>query len=239
MMGAIIGDIVGSRLDLKNIDDMNSDLFTDECHITGNTVMMLAAAKAIMETDKKVSPSSDRCEHNWAYYSLLHKNATKYIREFGFKYSKYDYGEELKKWISGDSSDCFDDGVILRIIPVGFCSRSKSQAEKMSDVIASGTQNELIEDHNESKFNVDYDISEYIFAVNRSIIKTKLDSFSVYGKFRESDEKYIVNPLETSDIMFNAKKAFRDSMSFDEAVRMAVKHGGSFAGAIAGALSEA
>jgi len=52
MIGAIIGDIVGSRFELNNIKTKDFDLFNDECRITDDSVLTLAIAKAIMESEK-------------------------------------------------------------------------------------------------------------------------------------------------------------------------------------------
>ena len=59
MIGAIIGDIVGSRFEFNNHRDKNFELFTEECFVTDDSIMTLAVAKAIMETEKIVKPSID------------------------------------------------------------------------------------------------------------------------------------------------------------------------------------
>ena len=46
MLGAVIGDIVGSRFEWKNTKSKAFELFTPECHITDDSVMTLAISTA-------------------------------------------------------------------------------------------------------------------------------------------------------------------------------------------------
>lgn len=49
MIGAIIGDIVGSRFEFNNHRSKDFDLFGKGCFATDDSIMTLAFAKAIME----------------------------------------------------------------------------------------------------------------------------------------------------------------------------------------------
>ena len=50
MLGAIIGDIVGSRFERHNHKSKDFDLFTDRCQFTDDTAMTVAVAKALLES---------------------------------------------------------------------------------------------------------------------------------------------------------------------------------------------
>ena len=52
MLGAIIGDIVGSRFEFNNHKSKEFDFFTSDCFVTDDSVITLAIAKAIMECEK-------------------------------------------------------------------------------------------------------------------------------------------------------------------------------------------
>ena len=84
MIGAIIGDIVGSRFEWDNIKTKNFDLFHPDCHFTDDTVMTLAIAKAILESHS---------------YFELEKNTIKHMQEMGRKYPDLDYGSSFYCWI--------------------------------------------------------------------------------------------------------------------------------------------
>lgn len=48
MLGAIIGDVIGSRFELNNLKDTNFKLFTEESKFTDDTVLTVATANAIL-----------------------------------------------------------------------------------------------------------------------------------------------------------------------------------------------
>ena len=49
MLGAIIGDIVGSRFEWNNNKSKQFDLLTYKCSVTDDSIMTLAIAKALLE----------------------------------------------------------------------------------------------------------------------------------------------------------------------------------------------
>jgi ADP-ribosylglycohydrolase len=51
VIGAIIGDVVGSRFERDNLKSKYFELFTDKNKVTDDTVMTLAVTDAIMEID--------------------------------------------------------------------------------------------------------------------------------------------------------------------------------------------
>ena len=56
MLGAIIGDIAGSRFEWNNIKTKEFDLLTYRCEPTDDSIMTLAVAKALLESkdDRRV-----------------------------------------------------------------------------------------------------------------------------------------------------------------------------------------
>ena len=49
MVGAILGDIIGSRHEFNNIKTKDFELLTPECCFTDDTVMTCAVAKALLD----------------------------------------------------------------------------------------------------------------------------------------------------------------------------------------------
>ena len=49
MLGAIIGDLVGSRFEWNNIKTKEFEFLTYKCFATDDSIMTLALAKAILE----------------------------------------------------------------------------------------------------------------------------------------------------------------------------------------------
>ncbi len=78
MLGAIIGDIVGSRFEWANIKSKEFELFTDRCVPTDDSIMTLAIAKTILDSNKKKTNLRDK--------------AIKYMQELGRLYPDAGYG---------------------------------------------------------------------------------------------------------------------------------------------------
>lgn len=57
MLGAIIGDVVGSVYEWNNIKTKDFELFKPNCFFTDDTVMTVAVANALLETREKQSKS--------------------------------------------------------------------------------------------------------------------------------------------------------------------------------------
>lgn len=49
MIGAIIGDIVGSKFEFNNTFDYNFKLFDKDCNFTDDTICTIAVADAILK----------------------------------------------------------------------------------------------------------------------------------------------------------------------------------------------
>ena len=54
MIGAIIGDVVGSRFEFDNIKTKEFELFDRECDFTDDTVMTIAIGKALKEYNSNI-----------------------------------------------------------------------------------------------------------------------------------------------------------------------------------------
>ena len=85
MLGAIIGDIVGSRFEWNNYRAKDFEFLTYKCFFTDDSVMSLAVAKAILSSKKD--------------HSDLSANAIKYMQEIGRPYPDCGYGGSFYEWI--------------------------------------------------------------------------------------------------------------------------------------------
>jgi type I restriction enzyme M protein len=71
MLGAIIGDIVGSRFEFDNHRSKDFELFADGCFHTDDSIMTLAIAKAIMEAEKQIAWKPDDWDYRGNLCTLL------------------------------------------------------------------------------------------------------------------------------------------------------------------------
>ena len=92
MIGAIIGDIVGSRFEFNNHRSKEFELFTDDCEVTDDSIMTIAVAKAIIETERRINPLLNEHGYNDEYNTLLEAMTIKYMQEIGRKYPYCGYG---------------------------------------------------------------------------------------------------------------------------------------------------
>lgn len=78
MLGAIVGDIVGSRFEWHNIKTKEFELFHYKCRPTDDSIMSLTLAKAILDSK--------------ADYSDLGELAVDNMQSLGRKYPNCGYG---------------------------------------------------------------------------------------------------------------------------------------------------
>ena len=123
MLGAIIGDIVGSRFEWHNIHTKSFDLFTPECFATDDSIMTLAIGKAIMDC-------------NGDYYDLDEK-AVKAMQEVGRPYPDCGYGGRFLGWMYDDDPqpyNSFGNGAAMRVSPCGDIAESLDEAKTLSRI---------------------------------------------------------------------------------------------------------
>ena len=89
MLGAIIGDIVGSRFEWHNIKTKEFDFLTYKCFPTDDSVMTLALAQAILVSKPD--------------YSDLSKNAVECMQAVGRNYPDCGYGGKFRHWMFSDN----------------------------------------------------------------------------------------------------------------------------------------
>ena len=89
MLGAIIGDTVGSAYEFNNTKDYSFKLFLSESDYTDDSVMTLAVAQAILD-----------CADD---YSKLEETAVKNMQRFGRIYPDAGYGGYFYEWIFSDN----------------------------------------------------------------------------------------------------------------------------------------
>jgi len=102
MIGAIIGDIVGSRFEFANHRQYDGfDLFTPLCDFTDDTVLTVATAKVLLDGGT---------------YAQVY-------RDFARCYPGRGYGGRFSRWIADEHMgpyNSFGNGSAMRVSPVGF-----------------------------------------------------------------------------------------------------------------------
>ena len=99
MLGAIIGDIVGSVYEWDNIKTKDFPLFREDSFFTDDTVMTCAVAEAIMKGGQK-------------------DNFIDAMKKYGKMYPDAGYGNRFRTWINSDnreSYNSFGNGSAMRV----------------------------------------------------------------------------------------------------------------------------
>lgn len=104
MMGAIIGDIVGSVYEWNNIKTKEFPLFQNKCFFTDDTVMTVAVAEGLMNGGKK-------------------DDFIDAMKKYGRMYPDAGYGGRFGSWLMTDSRGPYHswgNGSAMRVSPCGW-----------------------------------------------------------------------------------------------------------------------
>ncbi|WP_428912518.1 ADP-ribosylglycohydrolase family protein [Niallia sp. Krafla_26] len=243
MIGAIIGDIVGSRFEFNNHRSKEFELFTAECRVTDDSIMTLAIAKALMETEKRVKPSFVEGGYDNEFDTILKRMSIKYMQEMGRQYPNCGFGGMFSQWVFSDNPkpyNSFGNGATMRISPVGFISRTVKEVCSLSEIVTRVTHN-----HVEGLKGAEA-TAVAIFMAKQGIPKKEIDNtinLHYYSLDFTIDEIRDTSPFNETcqETVPQAIQAFLESSSFEDAIRTAVSVGGDSdtLAAITGAIAEA
>ena len=146
MIGAIIGDIVGSRFEFNNHRSKAFELFTDECFVTDDSIMTLAVAKAILETDKAVIVGQNNTRHDEEYLDRLSEHTVSTMQVIGRNYPNCGYGGSFGRWIFSENPQpygSYGNGAAMRISPVGAIAESVDEVKLLSRAVTAVSHNHV------------------------------------------------------------------------------------------------
>ena len=229
MLGALIGDIAGSRFEWHNIKSKEFDLLTHKCFPTDDSIMTLAIAQAILD-----------CNGN---DSNLAMHAIRRMQELGREYPDAGYGGRFRTWLTDISPKPYmswGNGAAMRVSACGFAASSLEEAIDLSRRVTEVTHN-----HPEGLKGAEattvaifmaktgcsmIEIQDYINS-NYYKINFKLDDIRDTYDFNESCQETVPQALE----------AFFESTNFEDAIRNAISIGGDSdtLAAITGGIAEA
>lgn len=229
MLGAIIGDIVGSRFERRNYKGTDFELFTDDCHFTDDTVMTVAVAKALLESDG-----------DW---DTLDTNAVKYMQKFGRRHPNCGYGQMFWLWLRKRNPKPYNslgNGSAMRVSPVAYAAKTMEQCLDVSDAVTKISHN-----HPQGILGAQAVVTATWAALHRwskqEIEELIQDHFyDLSFTIDELRPKYRFDATCQGSVP-QAIKAFLESNDFEDAIRLAVSVGGdsdtiaAIAGGIAGA----
>ena len=237
MLGAIVGDLVGSPYEFNNHRSKDFPLFTRASFVTDDSIMTLALAKALMETARHLDREDE------AFYPLLSKLAVKYMQEVGRPYPDCGYGGRFFSWIYSDQPQpyrSYGNGAAMRVSPAGFFAKSLEETIKLSYTVTAVSHNHpegikgaeatavaiFLARQGASLEDIGGYIQDHYYDLDFS-----LDEIRPVYQFNETCQKTVPQAIQ----------AFLESHSFEDAIRNAISIGGDSdtLAAITGAMAQA
>ena len=243
MLGAIIGDIVGSVYEWNNIKTKDFPLFREDCFFTDDTVMTCTVAEAIMNGGQK-------------------DDFIDAMKKYGRMYPNADYGARFNSWLVTDNREpynSFGNGSAMRVSPCAwvmaccYCARTGTwpTSRALARLSAEVTHNHpegikgamatadaifmcryfLGGDSSDNPAEIKRRIKEHIEKEYGYNLSKTLDEIRPTYRFNETCQ----------DTVPQAIIAFLESTDFEDAIRNAISLGGDSdtLAAITGSIAEA
>jgi ADP-ribosylglycohydrolase len=203
IIGAVIGDIIGSVFEWNNIKTTEFNLFNPTCDFTDDTVLTMAVADCLL--------------HN--------KDFSKTIWEYGRKYHGRGYGGSFRNWLQSNDRKpygSFGNGASMRVSPVGFFYNDLETVLKIAKQSAEVTHN-----HPEGIKGAQATAAA-IFLARQNTSKQEIkDYISATFKYNLNFTLDEIRPIYQFDVTCQgsvpqAIVAFLESSDFENALRLAI-----------------
>ena len=232
MLGAIIGDIVGSIYEFDNIKTKDFELFDGECFFTDDTVMSVAVAEALLDTQP--------CDKE----NVIKNKLAAAMKKWGREYPYAGYGGHFAGWLRTDDTqpyNSYGNGSAMRVSAAGWLYDDMFTTRYMARLTSAVTHN-----HPEGIKGAEATAAAIFLARNGA---SKQDIREYIEKEFSYDLNFTCDEIR-STYYFNetcmntvpqAIVAFLDGESFEDVIRTGVSIGGDTDTlcAIAGSVAEA
>ncbi len=233
MVGAILGDIIGSPFEFDRGDKTKDFvLFSEGCGFTDDTVMTAAVAAALLAAGDD------------ADVETIKKEVCLKMREWGRKYPKAGYGERFRDWLYEENPKpygSYGNGSAMRVSAAGWLYSSLERTREAAAATAAVTHN-----HPEGIKGAEA-AAACIYLARNGVKKEGIKEFAArefsYDLSRTLEQirpayEHVESCQETVP---EAIIAFLEAENFEEAIRNAVSLGGDTdtLAAITGSIAEA
>ena len=207
IIGAVIGDVIGSVYEWNNIKSTEFNLFNPKCKFTDDTVLTIAVADSI----------------------LNRKNYSQTILEYGRNYRGRGYGGNFRNWLKSNNPKpygSYGNGSAMRVSAVGFAFKDIDKVLEVAKQTAEVTHN-----HPEGIKGAQATAAAIFLArkeKSKQEIKDYISSTFDYNLDFTLDE---IRPTYEFDVSCQgsvpqAIVAFLESSDFESAIRLAISIGG-------------
>ena len=230
MLGAIIGDIIGSPYEFKSDKTKDFLLFHPGCRPTDDSVLTIAVGCAC---------ASANCRDEWEFKRTL----TQMMHEIGRQYPDAGYGAMFYRWLMDDCGEpygSYSNGSAMRVSPVAWAVDTLEEVETLAKWSA-----EITHSHPEGIKGAQA-VAAAIFLARTGSHKDEIRDYieaNYYDLDFTVDE---IRPGYSYDVTCEgsvpeAIVCFLDAIDFEDTIRNAVSLGGDgdTQAAIAGSIAEA
>ncbi|MBQ4579225.1 MAG: ADP-ribosylglycohydrolase family protein [Clostridia bacterium] len=220
MIGAIIGDYVGSIYEMDNIKTTDFPFFSPFCRFTDDTVMSIAVADALMNSlDMAAS-----------------------LSKYGRMYPAAGYGGSFRRWLASDdapSYGSYGNGSAMRASAAGWVAASLEEALQLAEQSALPTHS-----HPEGIRGAQV-VAGCIWLLRQGKTKAEIRQWVTDQDYSLDFTIDQIRPVYQFDVSCqgsvpHAIAAFLEAEDFESAIRLGISIGGDSdtIACIAGALAE-
>lgn len=231
MLGAIIGDIAGSRYEFDRTSDYNFEMFSEENGFTDDTICTVAVTYAILINNRN-------------YGESIHEWCRRYPNPMG------SYGGRFSQWVRNDNPQpygSYGNGAAMRVSPVAWFYEDRDDVLEQAKQTATcthnhpegikGAQTVALAIHLARKFRDEQQ-------TEKDLIKNVLDECVRFSGYNiDLRKEYVMNKFDETcqGTVPVALWIIGQSSSFEDAIRRAVSLGADAdtLGAIVGSIAEA
>jgi ADP-ribosylglycohydrolase len=207
MIGAVIGDVIGSVYEFDNVKTKEFELFQKDSIYTDDSVLTFAIAKSILDEESYIDN----------------------VKDFGRRYSDAGYGGMFKQWLFSEDVEPYNsygNGSAMRVSSVGFLFDTIEDVLYQAELSAAITHNHqegikgaqatalsiFLARTGNSKEQIKHEIeTRFGYDLNRT-----LDEIRPTYKFNETCQKTVPESIIS----------FLESTDFEDAIRNAISLGG-------------
>lgn len=248
MLGAIIGDIVGSRFERHNIKSKKFDFFAPDCRPTDDSIMTLAISKALLSCDGDYSKLANQaviCMQKLGHYYPDAGYGGRFIQWLGLEHPRFrkNFGLRFVQQIGSRHPKpygSFGNGSAMRVSPCAYAAATLDDALRLAETTAAVTHN-----HPEGIRGAKAVAGAAFLALHNSD-KEQIKEFVEENYYRLDSTLNKIRPVYTFDVSCQgsvpqAIEAFLESTGFEDAIRSAISIGGDSdtIAAITGSIAEA
>lgn len=229
MIGAIIGDIIGSRFERQNIKTKDFELFHPRCRFTDDSVMSLAVAKSLLKCDND--------------YTSLSNIAINTMQSIGRIYPNCGFGLGFYRWLVSENPQpygSFGNGAAMRVSPCAYAAKSLEDALSLAQKVTIISHN-----HIEGIKGAKSVTAAVFLALQKESVENikkhiMQNYYNIDFTLDEIRQNYIFD-MSCQNSVPQAMQAFFESNSFEDAIRNAISIGGDSdtIGAITGSIAAA